>query len=791
MSLSVFGVRHHGPGCARSLKRALEELQPDVIALEAPADVQPALELAGHDEMQPPVALLVTQKDEPGRSLVFPLAEFSPEWQTLRWASEAGVPVQAMDLPITHRPGSLVGLIEMKAKPAEAALPDRNTSEADEVSPDEEESQELSDEDAADANGLAPRWRTDPISLLAEAAGYDDHELWWEEQIERRDDARDLFAAILHAMQAVREELPEAREYDLRREAHMRQTIRKLTREGFERIAVVCGAWHAPVLGEDAIAGKRDGLKVKDDTALLKGLDRCKTEVTWIPWSFSRLTYRSGYGAGVHSPGWYDHIWRSPSEAPQRWIITAARLLREKDLDASAADAIEAARLADVLAALRDRRSPGLQELNEAIQTVFCGGESAPLRLIRNHLEVGDRIGNVPAEIPTVPLTQDLRRLQKSLRMKPSTAIKQLDLDLRQDMARERSRLLRRLDILGIPWGQLTGETSDHSTFRETWQLEWQPESELTLIEASGWGNTVENAALARLAHRAGETSQLAELSELLQAALLADLNNVFDLLLGRIQSTAAVATDVLHLMQSMLPLAKLLRYGDVRQTPLKPLEPVLSGVFTRAVVGLPAAVTGLDQEGTEQMLAGMQGTQESLQLLLRSDLQDEWNHRLASLLRGAAPGLIRGWCCRTLLEQGLLDGEELDRLTRQALSPVVDPLTAASWLNGLTRGSGLLLMHQTIIWRVMDRWLDELTEESFRSTLPQLRRAFSEFPKAARRQMGALVKRLRENNGMAAASGNAARTPAEGGREINHERAAKVLPVLAQILGVNRKAED
>ena len=163
MSLSVFGVRHHGPGCARSLKRALEELQPDVIALEAPADVQPALELAGHDEMQPPVALLVTQKDEPGRSLVFPLAEFSPEWQTLRWASEAGVPVQAMDLPITHRPGSLVGLIEMKAKPAEAALPDRNTSEADEVSPDEEESQELSDEDAADANGLAPRWRTDPI----------------------------------------------------------------------------------------------------------------------------------------------------------------------------------------------------------------------------------------------------------------------------------------------------------------------------------------------------------------------------------------------------------------------------------------------------------------------------------------------------------------------------------------------------------------------------------------------------------------------------------------------------
>ncbi len=31
------------------------------------------------------------------------------------------------------------------------------------------------------------------------------------------------------------------------REAFMRQTIRVAVREGFERIAVVCGAWHAPV----------------------------------------------------------------------------------------------------------------------------------------------------------------------------------------------------------------------------------------------------------------------------------------------------------------------------------------------------------------------------------------------------------------------------------------------------------------------------------------------------------------------------------------------------------------
>ena len=105
--------------------------------------------------------------------------------------------------------------------------------------------------------GAATRWR-----FLAEAAGYKDHELWWEHQIERRSDATGLFAAILEAMRSVREGGAEVRERDLLREACMRKTLRGVVKEGFEKIAVVCGAWHAPVLDADAVAGKRDGCKV-------------------------------------------------------------------------------------------------------------------------------------------------------------------------------------------------------------------------------------------------------------------------------------------------------------------------------------------------------------------------------------------------------------------------------------------------------------------------------------------------------------------------------------------------
>ena len=117
------------------------------------------------------------------------------------------------------------------------------------------------------------------------------------------------------------------------------------------------------------------------------------TDTSDYPWTNSRLSYRSGYGAGVESPGWYGHVWTAGDEAATRWVTTAARLLRENDLDASSASIIEARRLADALAALRALRAPGLAELNEAILSVFCHGEPAPLQLIRRKLEIGDELG--------------------------------------------------------------------------------------------------------------------------------------------------------------------------------------------------------------------------------------------------------------------------------------------------------------------------------------------------------------------------------------------------------------
>ena len=55
----LFGIRHHGPGCARSLLRSLEELSPDCILIEGPPEAEAVLASAIHAEIEAPVALLL------------------------------------------------------------------------------------------------------------------------------------------------------------------------------------------------------------------------------------------------------------------------------------------------------------------------------------------------------------------------------------------------------------------------------------------------------------------------------------------------------------------------------------------------------------------------------------------------------------------------------------------------------------------------------------------------------------------------------------------------------------
>ncbi|MBD2033954.1 hypothetical protein H6F76_02675 [Leptolyngbya sp. FACHB-321] len=795
MSIHVFGIRHHGPGSARSLCQALTQLQPDIVLVEGPPDAEAVLPLLIDPQMRPPVALLVYSPENPQQAAYYPFAVFSPEWQAIHYGLTQQIPVRFMDLPQTHR-------FAMGRK-------DKEQEFANQEQPPEDGETETESLEAL-PQPLAPNPYDDPLCLLAQAAGYSDGERWWEHLVEQRQDSTELFAAILEAMTVLRSHIetnPHSPPPNLHsplephREAYMRKTIREAEKQGFQRIAVVCGAWHAPALATMPPA--------KEDVALLKGLPKLKVEATWVPWTYGRLTISSGYGAGIESPGWYQHLWEvgnrgigdrgwgtgdrlretdssanptpsphsptpTPSHTSIRWMTKVARLLRKQDLDASSASVIEAVRLAETLAALRDRPLPGLPELNEATQTVLCFGDSLPMQLIHHQLIVGERLGKVPAETPMIPLQQDLQRQQKRLRLKPAATETTLDLDLRKPLDLERSHLLHRLNLLEVPWGrqQYTGNTK--GTFRESWRLQWQPEFAIHLIEAGIWGNTIETAATTWTCDRANQAN-LPDLTKLIDQTLLANLSQAIVHLMKCLESEAALASDMAHLMNALPPLVNVMRYGTVRQFETTTVGHVVNGLITRVCIGLPIAAASLDDDAATQMHQQVNDVNGAIAILQQSDVLEMWQQVLLQLVdQQGLHGLVAGRCCRLLFESGVFEPEDTARRLGLALSTASEPAQAAAWIEGFLAGSGLLLLHNPTLWQVLDDWVTQLSSETFTAILPLLRRTFSTFATPERRQMGERVRQGNSHTPVFVKAGS-----------FDSDRADTVLPLVAQLLGI------
>jgi Family of unknown function (DUF5682) len=622
--------------------------------------------------------------------------------------------------------------------------------------------------------------RADPIGMLALAAGYDDAERWWEDVVEHRlptagADELDLalapFAAIAEAMAAVRAASPapdpaERVEED-RREAYMRTVLRTATKE-HGRVAVVCGAWHVPALAAPLPSAKADAI-------VLKGLPKVKVSLTWVPWTHGRLASWQGYGAGVTSPGWYHHLFSTVDRPVARWLVDVARLLREEDQPVSSAHVIEAIRLAEALAALRGRPLAGLAEVTEATRAVLCDGNDVRLALVQRRLVVGERLGAVPRETPSVPLVVDVAAAQKRLRLPPSALVSDVDLDLRRDIDLDRSRLLYRLRLLGIEWGEPTEGRRGQGTFWESWRLAWRPEFAIDLIEAGGYGTTLLAAATARSAELAGGAETLAAVTALVEQCLLADLADALPAVLTALDARVALDADVVQLMAALPALARTLRYGDVRGTDVSAMGAVTHGLVVRICVGLPGAVAGLDESAATELRGHLDAVHAALGLLADNDLSSEWMSTLERLAgRDDLHGLLAGRLTRLLLDGGRLAAEEAGRRLGLILTVGEAPARAAAWIEGFLAGGGLLLVHDERMLSLVDGWLGGIAPETFIELLPLLRRTFSRFAAPERRAIGERARHLDGTPGVRAGSTEA----------LDHERAALVLPTLRLLLG-------
>lgn len=719
LRVRVFGIRHHGPGSARSVRQGLEEFSPDVVLIEGPSDADPLVMLAASESMEPPIALLAYATGEPSKAAFWPFAVFSPEWQALQWAAKNGVQARFCDLPAFN------------------VLADQ---------------------------GIRTVREGDPLSELAAAAGFDDTERWWDSVIESSSGA-DSFDAITEAMEALRETVP-IDEETAHREAYMRQVLRKTLKDGAERVAVVCGAWHAP-----ALVGALG--PAAPDARILKGMSKVKTSLTWVPWTHSRLASASGYGAGITSPGWYHHLFTANDKTITRWLTKVARVLRDEDLPISSAHVIEAVRLADTLAALRSRPLAGLSEVTEATRSVMCDGNDVLLDLITRRLVVGEALGAVPEETPTVPLEADLRARSKTLRLKQQAGAKTLDLDLRRDIDVERSQFLHRLGILEIDWGTpADSEVRSTGTFRETWALQWKPEFSVSVIEASLWGTTVVAAATSRVVSKINEPDiTLASLIGLLENSLLANLPAALSAVLESVKTVAALDHDVSHLMAALPTLTRTLRYGDVRGTDVSALVDVADSLLIRICTGLAVAVTGLDDPSAEEFREHLDKVHSAVMVRDDRDASARWLQAMAGVIdRDDVNGLLVGRMVRLLRDSGSITETAAAQRLSRALSVGSTPTAKAGWVDGFLGGGGLVLVHDRALLTLIDTWVRQLREQDFIDTLPLLRRTFGAFEAGERRAIGQAVRGGRR---------------VETTVETDARRGRAAMAVVADILGV------
>lgn len=596
--IHVFGVRHLSPTGAWHLRRFLDRIRPKAVLVEGLADADELIPYITKKATKPPIAILAYTDAVPVRTLVYPMARYSPEYQAMAWARDNNVRVEFIDLPSDI----FLGLQDLEAERLERC---RKQAEEEAAKETEEADEAETAEENSDVPEAAPQnlWRPERgrsiYERIAERSGESDYDTYWERQFEHNLSEDSYRLASFQLGQALRDEEdpPLWRAENLVREAYMRRRIEEVIASGIkpEQIVAVVGAFHASVLSSD--------LPAMSD-AELKSLRRRSSKLTLMPYSYFKLSSQSGYGAGNHAPAYFELLWDTLEsgdihELPLQYLSQVARHLREHGTHRSTAEVIEGVRLARTLSAMHDGQAPTLQDLRDAAVTLIGHGEMSTVSEALSHVDVGTAIGELPKGVSQTSIQSDFERELNRLKLeKYRTTVKQeLKLDLRENRQAKsveaafldlhRSAFFHRLRVLGIGFATPIASGQEAATWAEKWHLQWSPESEISLVEAVLLGETVELAAGFKFKTELENCTNIAAASDLVRDACQCGLMTSMDLARRRLQELAASSTDLKPIAHATFQLSQVVRYGDVRKFDGAPLLPLMEELFVQGALAL------------------------------------------------------------------------------------------------------------------------------------------------------------------------------------------------------------
>lgn len=695
---TYFGVRHLSPGAAFHLRRTLDAAQPELVLVEGPSDLNDQMRWLCHSETKFPAAILAYTKEQPVRTILYPFAVYSPEVQAILWANEHRVPCRFMDLP------SSVFL----------AMERPITADPDEDTPD----------------------NTESVYRRLETLTGEEHDAFWERNFEQAEDYHAACNAFGRELRASSQDNPRETAETIIREAYMKRVITQAVDDGIpeEKIFCVCGAFHvegllscAPMSDEEAAA-----LPAADSTATL------------MPYSYYRLSTRSGYGAGNRAPAYFHLLWDAMNGggleiAARAYLVKLAAAHRKAGNLVSSAEVIEAVRLADTLRQLRGGTYPCLQDLRDAAVATMGHGNFSELAVAFADTEIGTKIGFLPEGVSRTSVQEDFYRQLKQLRLERfrTAELQQLDLDLREKLNMKsqeaalldlrRSFFLHRLRVLGIHFSRLLPSRQDKANWGEYWELRWTPEIEIEVVESALLGDTIQDAASFALKERGERATSISEAAAIFQDAFLCGMPGAAVHALTVLQALSVDAAALTDVATTAERLSLVVRYGDLRRFDAAPVVPLIKQLYLRACLTLEDACV-CDAKAAKAVTEAMNRLNS---LPLNHDFLDgaAWVCLLERVSdRDDLNTRCSGFAMAILLERGAADEALLARELSRRLSPGVPAELGAGWFEGLASKNRYALITRLSLWRHLSGYLDSLDETAFRRALVFLRRAFSDF---------------------------------------------------------------
>lgn len=719
----VFGIRHLSPAGAYHLLSFLDEVQPTAVLVEGPSDASLHIDELTSRGVVPPIAILAYTDQLPVRTLLYPFAQYSPEYQAFQWARRNSVHAEFIDLPTYHTLA-----IYDKRRRASAAH-----GEAEDGAAGEKIRAYVSEERTL-------------YSRIAELSEEPDYEAYWERHFEHnvnKDTYRSTIYRFSEEMRQLMGEqerayIPEEAAYNDIREAYMRRRIQESIAAGHrpERIVVVTGAHHASALtSNEAIMTDEE----------LHALPKVNTKLTLMPYSYYKLSSHSGYGAGNQAPAYYELLWEclqrgDLNRLPALYLSQIVNHLRDHGTFRSTAVVIEGVRLAEALASLHGGSQPTWRDLRDAATVCLGYGDFSVIADALARTDIGTAIGRLPEGTSQTPVQDDLNRELKRLKLVQykSTVAATLELDLRENrrvkseesafLDLNRSILLHRLQLLGIDFAKKQAVHQDSASWAEHWVLQWTSEAEIQIVESTLKGETIELAAAFELKERLESCQDVAEATRIIRMACDCGLTALMDQATSVLQALAVDAGNFEQISSSAYDLSILIQYGSVRRFETDALIPLLEQLFLKGTLLLIDA-SACNDDAANLMVRGIQ----AMHTIAGEhyELVDDglWLAKLQELAsRDDRNPKLSGMAFAILLERGDLSDERVAQEVSRRLSPGIAVDLGAGWFEGVSMRNRYALLSRISLWQQLDDYIASLEPEAFTRALVFLRRAFSSF---------------------------------------------------------------